>query len=148
MSNTTAVRFWAKVDKFGQNGCWLWTAALDPAGYGRFKEAGRGGLVRLAHRIAYQLVVGPIPTGLQLDHLCRVRRCVNPAHLEPVTSAENTRRGIHHNSNKTHCLLGHAYTAENTYTTPRGSRECRICRAAKDRQRRQPSLNHAHGGTR
>lgn len=84
--------FWAKVDKDGPGGCWLWTGYTSPRGYG---DTGRYGLsrTRLAHRIAYELTLGRIPEGMQLDHLCRVRRCVNPEHLEPVTPRENIARG-------------------------------------------------------
>lgn len=85
-----ASRFWDKVDKDGHDGCWLWTDATSWNGYGRFYTGSR---VMSAHRLSYELAVGPIPDGLQIDHLCRVRACVNPAHLEPVTLAENIRRG-------------------------------------------------------
>jgi len=81
-------RFWPKVDRGGA--CWLWTGALYVNGYGAFR--GPDGRTIRAHRFAYERVVGPIPEGLDLDHLCRVRACVNPAHLEPVTRAENLRR--------------------------------------------------------
>lgn len=84
-------RFWEKVDtSAGPLGCWPWTASGSRDGYGQFSADGRG--VR-AHRFAYELLVGPIPEGLQLDHLCRNPGCVNPAHLEPVTGWENTMRG-------------------------------------------------------
>jgi hypothetical protein len=82
-----AYRFWPKVNKQGLNGCWLWTGALNAQGYGKYGEG-------LAHRTAFILSVGSIPDGLQLDHLCRVRNCVNPDHLEPVTHLENVRRGL------------------------------------------------------
>lgn len=82
-------RFWAKVDKC-RDGCWVWTAKGTPAGYGQFRV---DGVDVYAHRFSYELHVGPIPDGLQIDHLCRVTSCVNPAHLEPVTGAENLRRG-------------------------------------------------------
>lgn len=71
-------------------GCWHWQGAIGSHGYGQF--LGPDGVVGLAHRISYELHIGPVPEGLQLDHLCRVRPCVNPAHLEPVTCAENLRR--------------------------------------------------------
>lgn len=82
---TTAERFWAKVDKSGPSGCWFWTASKTQSGYGMFHGKG-------AHRYAYELLVGPVPTGFQLDHLCRVKHCVNPDHLEPVTPRKNRGR--------------------------------------------------------
>lgn len=86
-----AARFWAKVDRTTGDACWPWTARLDRDGYGTLKMP-TGRSIR-AHRFAYELLVGPIPEGLVIDHLCRNRRCVNPAHLEPVTAEENWRRG-------------------------------------------------------
>jgi hypothetical protein len=83
-----ADRFWSKVDRSGP--CWLWTGGTSNAGYGHFHPTKRQG--KGAHRVAYELVRGPIPEGLELDHLCRVVTCVNPDHLEPVTHAENMRR--------------------------------------------------------
>lgn len=114
--------------------CIVWTASDNGHGYGSFWTGTR---VTKAHRFAYELRTGPIPDGLQIDHLCRVRRCVNPAHLELVTSAENTRRAT---AVKTHCANGHEFTPENTYHTPgtsefpNGSRACRICRRIANRR--------------
>lgn len=85
-------RFWPKVNK--TDSCWLWTGAKTGAGYGMIREVGHGGKMLMAHRVAYELLVGPIPEGLFLDHLCRTPLCVNPAHLEPVTCRENMRRGL------------------------------------------------------
>lgn len=82
------VAFWARVDRSGD--CWLWTGALSGAGYGQLRS---GGKTAYAHRYAYELLVGQVPEGLQLDHLCQNRACCNPAHLEPVTQEENIRRG-------------------------------------------------------
>lgn len=87
-------RFWSKVAIPADviTGCWLWTRdTSNTYGYGRFKMPGR---YAVAHRVAYESVRGPIGSGLDLDHLCRVRHCINPAHLEPVTKAENVRRGL------------------------------------------------------
>jgi len=102
-------RFWDKVNREGENGCWEWTAYILPNGYGWFGlVTGANQRNALAHRVAYEFVVGPVPTGLQLDHLCRNRRCVNPDHLEPVTRRENILRGqslMAHNARKTHRAL-------------------------------------------
>jgi hypothetical protein len=122
-------RFWGFVDKSAP--CWLWTGSLDRKGYGTWTRANK--LKVRAHRFAYQLVVGTIPDGLDLDHLCRVRNCVNPAHLEPVTRKENLRRGISGNGSKTHCKRGHEFTPENTYKTANG-RGCVACRDAYQKE--------------
>jgi hypothetical protein len=86
-----AERFWEKVAK--GEGCWLWTGARLRGGYGTINAGGHAATSLLAHRVAYELVRGPIPDGLQIDHLCRNRACVNPYHMEPVSQAENLRRG-------------------------------------------------------
>lgn len=133
------VRFWTKVDiSRGPTGCWLWTAALTDRGYGdRFRlDDGR----KVApHRLAYELLVGPIPDGLQLDHLCRVRNCVNPSHLEAVTCQENLLRGVTwaaYNARKTHCKHGHEFDEANTRIAADGSRSCRACAREKARRTR------------
>jgi hypothetical protein len=123
-------RFWENVDKSGE--CWIWTAALDQDGYGKCRY---GGSVQRAHRVAWDMLVGPIPDGLHLDHLCRVRACVNPMHLEPVTNRVNLLRGDTHaarNAAKTHCPKGHEYTDENTQRKSNGSRICRTCSNRKE----------------
>ena len=122
----SADRFWSRVDKSGD--CWLWTGSLWD-GYGRCYFAGRSDF---AHRVSYRLLVGPIPTGKQLDHLCRNRACVNPAHLEPVLGRINILRGESPtaiNARKTHCSKGHPFTAENTWwrRDEPHSRRCREC---------------------
>ena len=104
--------------------CIVWTGTTNNRGYGMIGVADKD---VLAHRLAYELARGPIPEGLTLDHLCRNRICVNPAHLEPVTMRENIRRGIK-GVLTTHCPQGHAYDAENTYITESGWRVCRTCK--------------------
>jgi hypothetical protein len=125
-------RFWSRVHTLGV--CWEWTAGTNHAGYGTFRY--HGGY--LAHRYAFEVLVGPIPDGLVLDHLCRNPPCVNPDHLEVVTLAENVRRGVAgkvaglRHSSKTHCPAGHEYTPDNTYVVPgKGSRRCKKCHAAR-----------------
>lgn len=109
-------------------GCWEWTGAIQSRGYG---SVGHGGKIHLTHRLAYEMLRGPIPDGLHMDHLCRNRPCCNPEHLEPVTQTVNTLRGVSfaaENSIKTHCKNGHEYVEANTYTDKRGSRSCKTCR--------------------
>lgn len=125
-------RFWAKV-YFPpcEDDCWTWTGSLN-RGYGIFNSRQAH---LLAHRVAYTLLIGPVPEGLELDHLCRNRACLNPAHLEPVTHQENMRRGLF--GAATHCPQGHAYDEANTYVNPKTrDRICRRCKAERERQRR------------
>lgn len=133
------VRFWTFVNKEGPASdyrpdlgpCWLWTGGLDGRKYGQFRADGRG---CRAHRWSYEALVGPIPEGLTIDHLCRVKICVNPRHMEPVTAAENTRRM---GEARTHCAWGHEFTPENIYISPtNGQRTCRACvRLSKERNK-------------
>ena len=128
-----AERFWRMVDQSaGETGCWLWTGNTWK-GYGQFGVQQSPGKWKQnkAHRIAYELMVGPIPDGLQLDHLCRQPSCVNPAHLEPVTNRVNGLRGISPTANharKTHCRVGHEFTPENTMPRIINGNACRECR--------------------
>lgn len=119
--DTLTDRFWKQVEKQA-DGCWLWRGRI-LNGYGWWSQA-------VAHRCAYVSSGRIIPDGYHLDHLCRVRNCVNPDHLEPVTPRENARRGLTgaHNRNKTHCKQGHAYTPENTAIGKSGWRACITCR--------------------
>lgn len=143
MSGPEIARFWSKVDQRGPSECWIWTASLQlkRGGYGQFRI---GRTIRRAHIVAYELLVGPVPQGLVLDHICRTPACVNPAHLDPVTLAENTRRGMAPSAiafRTNHCQRGHAYTAENTIRKRSGKRECREC--ANDGQRRRRAARRA-----
>ena len=122
--------FWDKVNKI-PNGCWEWTGALNNIdGYGIFWNGTRN---QTAHRFAYEGLVGSVPDGLEIDHLCRNKKCVNPAHLETVTRSGNTSRGMgptlaaNYQRSKTHCPQGHPYDEQNTYVYPNGRRCCRTC---------------------
>jgi hypothetical protein len=119
------------------SGCWLWTAS-NTNGYGVIFHYGR---YAKAHRVVYETLIGPIPAGLQLDHLCRVTLCVNPKHLEPVTMQENIRRGSGNGSAlwapPTHCAKGHELTADNVYVTAAGKRLCKACKHGRDKAYRQ-----------
>jgi hypothetical protein len=118
-------RIAAKIKAEGD--CWQWTGAYAGKGYGGTWLNGRH---YRAHRAVWELLVGPISEGMTLDHLCRNRRCVNPAHLEPVAMRENIMRGEGvgaRNARKTHCPLGHPYEGGNLYVAPDGQRRCRIC---------------------
>jgi hypothetical protein len=126
----TPESFWRSVAK--SNGCWIWTGHTDRGGYGALRYQGR--MVK-AHILAYELIVGLVPEGLELDHLCRVRTCVNPAHLEPVTHQENVRRAF---ALKTSCRNGHPYAdANNLVINAAGARLCRLCRNSFDAARRR-----------
>jgi hypothetical protein len=126
--DAVAERFWSKVDASGI--CWEWKAAK-ARGYGRF---GVGSKVVLAHRWAWLNLVGPIGEGLELDHLCRNRACVNPDHMQPVTHTENVRRGYGgwNTASKTHCPQGHLYAGDNLMISS-GRRYCRACHRAQGR---------------
>lgn len=128
-------RLFNKIDK-KPSGCWEWTGGRDGAGYGRLRI---GKEFYGAHRAAYEMIRGPIPDGLSLDHLCRNPLCVNPAHLEPVTHQENVKRGKH--PSRTHCLHGHERTPENTYVIKRGNgrvmKNCRVCALERYKNRRE-----------
>lgn len=133
MDERTSARFWARVDKNGPGGCWLWTGAMKN-GYGSARVAGR---TQVAHRLTWELAQGPIPEGMHIDHLCRVRACVNPDHLEPVTVAENNRRMVRDvYANATHCKRGHLWT-ENASIHPRGYRYCLACHRDREAERRR-----------
>ena len=132
--------FLRALDKFNINpvtGCWVWTGAIQSNGYGRLWD---GKSSRYAHRVIYELFNGPIEEGLDIDHLCRNRSCVNPLHLDPVTRSENLRRGESGENiaaplrKKTHCPRNHKYDEENTRVY-RGRRHCRACARERHHQR-------------
>lgn len=122
-------------------GCWHLNKSVNRNGYAQLTWRENGKLSNTAHRLAYTALVGPIPDGLVLDHLCRNRRCVNPAHLEVVTQRVNILRGEGQaaaNATKTHCPKGHPYTVENTWVSRTGSRTCRACKTEASIARRHP----------
>ncbi len=126
-------RFWAKVDK--TDDCWLWTGAINQSGYGTLSLGSRSEGTIGAHRASYILNIGTIPDGLQLDHLCRVRHCVRPEHLEAVTPRENKRRGegvAGTKSRQTHCVHGHVFDEANTHIRSNGTRQCRECQTGRN----------------
>lgn len=126
--------FAAKI-RVDEAGCWIFTGCLNSQGYGCIAVNGDG-TINLTHRVAYALLVDRIPVGFVIDHLCRVRACCNPAHLEAVTVGENNRRALAvtgtWREKRTHCKHGHEYTTENTYLD-RGHRGCRECKAMLNR---------------
>ena len=131
-------RFWTKV-RIGSapahrpdlGPCWEWTGSCTPRGYSQFWLRGR---LYAGHRISYEALIGPIPHGLQSDHLCRNRPCIRPTHTEPITGLENIHRGNGH-GHETHCPRGHPYSGTNLYVGPRG-RKCRACSRHQMRQAR------------
>ena len=139
-------RCWSYVTRLAPDECWLWKGIQSRDGYGRFRIAdGPYHRRRIqAHRWAYERLIGRIPTGLCIDHLCRTRLCVNPGHMEPVTIRQNIRRGG--NANKRQCLRGHAFNATNTYITPDGRRMCRACARHRLSLRSRHSYLHVYGG--
>lgn len=134
--STFLLRFWGFVNK--SESCWIWMGCHNVYGYGVIRVP----LVRklrMAHRIAYELTIGPISTGLTLDHLCRVRECVNPTHLEAVTRGENVLRGespAAQAARKTHCVNGHPLIEENLYRDGTCVRRCRTCVLERQRLKR------------
>ncbi len=156
MKRSLEERFWAKAQPEPNTGCWLWLGNIQPNGYS-YISSNNGRTNRIAHRVAYELLVGPIPEHLEIDHLCRNRECVNPQHLEAVTHSVNQKRSpvvrlrlqkmaaaaldmrITNLRASSTCRRGHLWNRENTYyypNSPRGQRGCRICQNESLRRRR------------
>jgi len=144
MASTFRQRFWERVDKNGPlpanrpelGPCWLWRGSILVDGYG---QVGRAGKTLKSHRVAWELLRGPVPADLELDHLCRVRACVNVSHLEPVPRPENNRRSESpsaQNARKTHCAYGHPLSGDNLFYSG-GKRHCRICHHRRGRETRE-----------
>lgn len=130
------LRIQSKIEPVTESGCWIWTAFCDRDGYGRVYA---DNTMRFAHRSVYALLRSKIPDGLTIDHLCRVRCCVNPDHLEVVTIRENCLRGFNVagiNARKTHCPNGHALIAGNLRKLKTDIRKCRLCYNEQCRRRR------------
>lgn len=133
--NETLTRLLMRIEVDPATDCWLWTGARTAGGYAEAKVAGK---VTYVHRFVYEAKVGPIPDGHHIDHLCRVRHCVNPAHLEAVEPVENWERGqspTRLNREKTHCVHGHSLA--DAYVEARGRRQCRICKVERARAARR-----------
>lgn len=129
---------WIETDKGFSSPCWIWQLCMTTVGYGQVRINRRN---MQAHRALYEQYVGSIPEGLELDHLCRIKSCVNPNHMEPVTHLENTRRGVRDTAHlrllrkKKECLRGHLLTPENTYVY-HGTRHCKSCGYIRKENRR------------
>ena len=131
MGKGNAMRFWQRVVKRGSDECWLWTGAKTMDGYGQFNRRS------YAHRVSYEMHKGPIPEGLVIDHLCRNKKCVNPAHLEAVTNTVNLQRSAP--ATKTHCKRGHALIDRQS----NGDRYCKQCARERHRERYHEKRNAA-----
>jgi len=140
---STLQKFWFYLGKQPVDGCWLWPKGKHSGGYGLLYRSVKKGdkytaSTTYVHRFAYENLVGPIPEGMTIDHLCRNRACCNPKHLEVVTNKENILRGLGAaavHARQTHCVWGHEFTQDNTYVRANGGRQCNICRLQKSRAR-------------
>jgi hypothetical protein len=136
-----ARQFWKRLQKDPVTGCWNWTGSKLPKGYSKFRLGGSKGALVYVHRWAYARFVGTFPEHLTIDHTCKNTSCVNPEHLEPVTTGVNCLRGqgpAARNAKVTHCPKGHAYTVGNTFVSKKnGSRRCRACGRENCRRYRQ-----------
>lgn len=140
-------RFIEKVEMVTESGCWIWVGCCDSNGYGNLSKGVKvvEGYRKnyYAHRVAYELYKGSIPEGLDIDHLCRVRCCVNPDHLEAVCRKENVMRGnspSNFNSIKMHCIRGHRLEGDNLFFDCDGYRQCRTCSRMRKRLEKRRRL--------
>lgn len=148
-----------RVEKPSTDGCWIWTGKVSTGGYGQVRIGGRGSGMAYVHRVVYELLVGPIPQGMKIDHTCHSRAvirgscpggvrcthraCVNPEHLESVTQRENLLRGNTGpglNAAKTHCVKGHPFSGPNLIQRKSGVRDCRTCVNARRRKSGRPTV--------
>ena len=138
------MRTWTDKHVVNNDGCWIYDGYISTTGYGMRSYMGRP---TQAHRAYYRHYIGEIPEGNELDHLCRVRSCVNPDHLEPVTRLENSRRGEGGRARaaqmraKTHCAQGHAFDQDNTLIAKNGWRRCKACMAAQNKKWRESRVS-------
>lgn len=145
-THTDEQRFWARVDRAGPDECWLWTGPINYAGYGYFGTGSRLDDTRrssMAHRFSHELHIGPIPAGFHVDHLCRVRRCVAPHHLEAVTPSENARRALPYSiaaskarmAARRYCVNGHDQAIHGRKYAHRGDNlTCLVCKREHERE--------------
>lgn len=142
LTNSQAERFFGHVMPITESGCWIWMGSTSPKGYGKFNIPDRTTMV---HRLSYEHFKGSIPQGVSIDHVCRVRCCVNPDHLHLCSNQENVLSGYGVtavNARKTHCPKGHAYTKENTrYYEGRNCRECHRIKRRAERSRKTAPQN-------
>lgn len=141
------LRFWQRfqLENRGAHACWLWSGDVDKSGYGKVRfRRDSGERWFQTHRLSYELMIGAVPPGLHLDHLCRVRICGNPEHLEPVTPGENVRRSPF-TGTLDRCKRGHVLDHDNVYLRRNGWRECRMCR--RDNRATPPRESGTGGGT-
>lgn len=142
LENKALKRYLSKITINNSTNCWEWNAGKFNSGYGAFSL---NGFVKYAHRVSYEHYVGNIPENFQIDHLCRVRGCVNPEHLEPVTFEENIKRSSLSNVSKTHCINGHIFDDKNTYMRSNNKRECKECHRLRENNKYNSKRKNKNG---